>query len=102
MNSRDFIKSKLKPRYFWDVNPEIMKEDSAFRLIIERVFTRGDIHEMNETLRFYGKKKVTDVLSNLNYLDPKTLNFIAKFFNKPIIEFRCYQRKQSGPQFWNS
>ncbi|MBE0648953.1 MAG: hypothetical protein IH596_14370 [Bacteroidales bacterium] len=102
MNSKNSILSKLNPNYFWDVDLAILDDTNASRLIIDRVFSLGEIHEMNQVIHFYGKDKVVEVLSNLSYIDPKTLNFIIKLFNKPAEEFRCYQRKQSTPQHWNS
>jgi hypothetical protein len=102
MNFHSQLISTLKPQYFWDVNFSGLDDDSASRLIIERVFSLGDLHEMNQVIHFYGEKKVVDVLCNLSYIDPKTLNFIKKLFNKPRKEFRCYKRKQSKSQRWNS
>ncbi len=100
MNSGNLILSKLNPQYFWDVDFTALDEALSCRLIIERVFSFGDLKEMNHVLHFYGTQTVVDVLSNLSYLDPKTLNFISKLFNKPREEFRCYMRKLSKPQHW--
>jgi hypothetical protein len=72
------------------------------RLIIERVFSLGEPHEMNEVIRFYGQDEVVGVLCNLSYIDPKSFNFITKLFNKPRKDFRCYRRMQSKPQHWSS
>lgn len=101
MNSGNLLISSLKPQYFWDVDFSALNETSSIRLIIERVFSMGDIHEMNQVITFYGKKKVVEVLCNLSDIDPKTLNFIAKLFHKPRKEFRCYKRMQSMPQHWS-
>ena len=102
MNPDNSILSRLNPHYFWDVNISELNEASASQLIIERVFCLGEVHEMNHVMKFYGRKKVVEVLRNLRYIDPKTLNFITKLFDKPPEEFRCYQLKQSRPQHWNS
>ena len=101
MISTDSLISKLNPKYFWDVNFAGLDENSSSRLIIERVFSLGEIHEMNQVIGFYGRGKVIEVLCNLSYLDPKTLNFVAKLFHKPFKAFRCYQKQQSRPQLWN-
>ena len=101
-NSDKSLFLSLNPSYFWDVNIPGWNEASAARLIIERVFTLGEVHEMNLLISFYGKEKILEVLCNLPYIDPKTFNFIRKLFNKPPEEFRCYQLKQSRPQHWNS
>jgi hypothetical protein len=101
MKADNEIISGLNPRYFWDVDYSLLNDTSSSRLIIERVFAMGEIHEMNRLIRFYGREKVLEVLSNINYIDPKTLNFISKLFNKPLTEFKCYTLKQSKPQHWN-
>jgi len=101
MSLKTSIISVLKPQYFWDVDFLTLNETSSSRLIIERVFTLGEVHEMNQVIGYYGRKKVFNVLSNLRYIDPKTLNFIAKLFNKPVKTFKCYKLQQSNPQHWN-
>ena len=102
MKLSNTLLSKLNPQYFWDVNLSGLDELSACRLVIERIFSLGDVHEMNLVIDFYGKRKVVEVLCNLPYIDPKTFNFIKKLFNKPAEKFRCYQKQQSIPRLWNS
>jgi len=101
MNSPNQIISKLKSQYFWDVDLSGLNADPACRLIIERVFTLGDMHEMNEVIHYYGEKKTLEVLCNIAYIDPKSFNFILKLFHKPAEEFKCYHLKQSKPQHWS-
>jgi hypothetical protein len=91
----------LKPQYFWDVDMLKLNDENAIRLIIERVFTFGEMNEIQEVINHYGEHKTLEVLSNINFFDAKTFNFILKLFNKPPEEFKCYQRKQSIPQHWN-
>lgn len=78
-----------------------LDDNKATRLIIERVFSLGEMHEINRVIRFYGKKRVIAVLCNLTYLDLKTLNFISKLFDEPVEDFKCHQKKQSRQRFWN-
>ena len=101
MKSCNHLISNLNPRYFWDVDFPSLNEISSGRLIIERVFSLGELHEMNQVIHFYGEKKVVEVLCNLPCLDPKTLNFITKLFHKPREEFRCYKQMLLKPQHWS-
>ena len=48
-----------------------------------------------------GKRKLRKYFVNLNYIDPKTLNFVSKYFGKSKKAFRCYTRKQLMPQHWD-
>jgi hypothetical protein len=101
MNSGNLLISRLNPRYFWDVDVAGLNAASDRRLVIERVFSMGEVDEMHQVTLFYGEKVVLEVLSNLSYIDTKTLNFISKLFNKPRKEFRCYTRMQSRPLHWS-
>lgn len=101
MNRQSQLISTLNPHYFWDVDVSGLNDDKACRLIIERVFSLGDMPEMNQVISFFGENKVIEMLSELAYIDPKTLNFITKLFNKPGEEFRCYQLQQSKPRHWS-
>lgn len=98
MHSNMTIFEQLNPTHFWDVNISVLGPHAAKRLIIERVFTRGELNEIKSVLEYYGEEQVLQTLYTLPFLEPKNLNFISKFFNKPRKEFRCYHRKQSKPQ----
>ena len=100
-NNNDIIK-ELDPRYFWDIDISKLNISEAKRLIIERIFSLGKIDEMLRLLHYYGKKEVVETLSQINYLDPKTLNFISKFFNKPKSSFKCYSRTPLTHRHWSS
>ncbi|MFO7852394.1 MAG: DUF6922 domain-containing protein [Bacteroidota bacterium] len=101
MEKRFNILGELRKNYFWDVNFEKLDPELSKRLIIERVFTLGEAGEIMMIINYYGEEVIIDVLKNLNYLDPKTLNFASKFFNLPLQSFKCYKRKQLIPQYWD-
>jgi hypothetical protein len=44
----------INPAYFWDVNTDLLDENKSKKLIIERVFSLGSLHEID--LGFYRKK----------------------------------------------
>lgn len=102
MNKQLHIEKDLKSEYFWDVDISKLNAHISKRLIIERVFAMGTMKEIRLIIKFYGEKEVIDVLTRLNYIDPKTLNFISKFFNISYKAFKCYTRKQLNPQRWTS
>ncbi|MCF8234113.1 MAG: hypothetical protein K9G67_06110 [Bacteroidales bacterium] len=97
-NTPEFI----KPQYFWDVDVENLHLQESERLIIERIFSLGTLDDIKSVIRFYGKEDVINTLMKINYLDPKTLNFVSKMFNKPKTQFKCYTRMQSKSPHWNS
>ena len=96
------ISKDLKSQYFWDVDIDKLDVDRSKRLIIERVFVLGTAKEIMLVINYYGDRVVVDVLERLNYIDPKTLNFVSKLFNVSLKSFKCYTRKQLTPQHWGS
>ena len=102
MKKKAAILDGIDPRYFWDIDRGKLDVIVSKRLIIERIFSLGKLDEMKVLLSYYGKREVVDTLCQLNYLDPKTLNFISKFFNKPKSSFKCYTRTPLTHQHWNS
>lgn len=102
MDKKIGILPLLDRRLFWDIDASVLDAERNSRLIIERVFSLGTLDEIKSVIKYYEKKRIIDTLANLNYLDPKTLNFVSVLFDKPKNEFRCYLQRQSGPQLWNS
>jgi hypothetical protein len=98
---KDLI-ANLNPKCFWDVDLERLDPHRSKRLIIERVFSLGSVEEMVAVIRYYGWSEADKILSRINYLDPKTLNFVAKVFDRPLASFICYTRKQSARPHWSS
>lgn len=87
--------------YFWDINIKTLDEVKSKRLIIERVVNLGNLEEIKLLLNHYGKKELTHTICNLNYLDPKTLNFFSLVFNIPKNNFKCFARKQLKVKHWS-
>ncbi len=102
MRSNSAIIKKLNKQYFWDVDLSGLGAPSAKRIIIERVFTMGDVDDMKMVISFYGKDDVIEVLRAIPYMDIKSFNFILKLFNKSAEEFKCYRQKRLKPQHWSS
>jgi hypothetical protein len=100
MTKPDILK-EIDHHYFWDVDVSRLDADKSRRLIIDRVFSLGSALEMRLLVDHYGEHEVVGILKDLNYMDPKTLNFVSKFFDVPVNEFKCYTRRQLNPQHWD-
>ncbi|MCX6287327.1 MAG: hypothetical protein NTY96_09440 [Bacteroidetes bacterium] len=94
------ILQQLNNVYFWDVDYSKLDPVKSKRLIIERIFTLGNLQEIKTVTEFYGKKEVINTLCSLNYLEPKNLNFVSFLFKIPKKDFKCYQRRRSTVQHW--
>lgn len=90
----------LNKAYFWDTDFSRLDEEKSKRLIIERVMNYGNLYEIQLIKSFYGLAELRTTLCKLNYIDPKTLNFISLFFHIPKTKFKCYTKKQLIPQPW--
>ena len=85
----------LNPVFFWDVDYAGLDPVKSKRIIIERIFTLGNLTEMRSVISFYGVEEVKNTLTNLNYIDPKNLNFLSIIFSIPKRNFKCVLRQQS-------
>jgi hypothetical protein len=102
MTKQENILKQLNPQYFWDVDFSKLDPLKSKRLLVERVIALGSSKEIHALIDYYGKAEVIKVVTSLNYIDPKTLNFVALYFNTPLKSFKCYIRKQLTKQHWNS
>ncbi len=91
----------VKKPIFLDIDFNKLDAEVDQHLIISRVFNFGDLKEINLIIEYYGRNKVLNVLCNINYLDPKTLNFMVKLFNVPKNKFKCYTRIPLKHQHWS-
>mgnify|MGYP005843405163 CR=1 FL=1 len=102
MNPKTDIHDIFKKKYFWETDVQLLDSEDSKQFIIDRVFSLGDIDDINLVIEYYGEEETLNVLLRLNYLDPKTLNLVSKLFNESRENFRCQRRKLSKPQHWNS
>jgi hypothetical protein len=92
---------QLNKTYFWDISPEFLDDQKSRKIIIERIMNLGNLEEIKSVRNYYGDEVIKDTIINLNYIDPKTLNFLSLLFDIPKNKFKCYTRKQSTAQHWS-
>ena len=64
MNNRPNLEH-FRKAVFWDTDTETLDWDQNWQWIIRRVFEYGGEEEILETIRFYGKDAVKEVLSGI-------------------------------------
>ena len=84
----------LNKTIFWDVNFGTINYNKDDRFVIERVFDRGDVEDIRQIRRYYGDKKIKEILTTAKYLFDETINFCSAIFDIPKDKFRCYILKQ--------
>jgi len=91
----------LPQSLFWDVDPEHFDNIRNKRLIIERVFTLGDLADLKEIISYYGLTTIKKEIVKAGNLDNKTLSWASLFLDIPKTYFRCYTKRQSNTTYWN-
>jgi len=91
----------LPSTLFWDIDLENFDNIRNRRLIIERVFTHGDIDDLKEIIRFYGINTIKEEIVKAGNLDKKTLAWAIIYLDIPKSHFKCYTKKQSQKIHWN-
>ena len=97
--SRD--RPRLPKWLFWDVRHESMNWKKASRYVVERILERGNNEDLQETIRFYGRRKVMRVLRKEPiYLMDHSIERACAYFNLKPEELRCYTRKRLRQGHW--
>jgi len=95
---------KQKPifqrRIFWDVDFDKLDYDKQTRFVIERVMERGDVEDIRQCRRYYGDKKIREILLSAKYLPERRLYLAAAIIDRPIQDFLCYKLRQSNPTLY--
>ena len=67
----------LRKALFWDTDMDKINWNKQYKAVIKRVFERGDDIEKNEIKRFYGNKKIEEIIGiDLENNSLKILNHI--------------------------
>ena len=91
----------LPATLFWDIDMKNFDNHRNRRLIIERVFTHGDLDELKKIICFYGIETIREEIIKAGNLDKKTLAWASIYLDIPKTHFRCYIKRQSQKMPWN-
>lgn len=84
---------QLDKKYFWDVNFSDLDLVKHRRFIIARILERGAWPEFKALISYYGYNRVKKDLTQLRYMDRKSLRFCSFYFSIPQEDFRCYRNR---------
>lgn len=79
-------KAKYRKSLFWDTDFDTLDWQRNSEWIIKRVFEYGNQNEIEETIRFYGKNMIVNVLQNIkdSWNSENRNNNIKKYLNYEI------------------
>lgn len=94
--------AKVNPVLLWEYNLADFDFQRMRNVVVQRVIERGWPADWWAILNLYGENGVKEAIKVIPYLNDVDMNFVSVAFNIPIEKMKCYERKQSRPQHWNS
>lgn len=94
--------AKVRPSLLWEYDMDRFDWQEMRTLVVQRVIERGRMDDFYAILNMYGLEGVKDAIKNIPYLNPKDESFVCSVFDIKKEELKCYTRKQSSHQHWNS
>ena len=80
---------QFRKTLFWDIDTGHLDLKKNRRLIIERVFSRGNLDEFAQIINYYSDREIREAVVKIGTLDKKTLNFISRTYNLELKEFNA-------------
>lgn len=97
-----YPEAQVRKSLLWEYDPDQIDWKSMKTLIVQRVVERGRIADFYAILNLYGPEGVKEAIRQIPYMNPKDLSFVCAVFNLRKEELKCYIKKQSNLQHWNS
>lgn len=95
-------KPLLSRTAFWDVDFDQLDFYEKDLFVMEKVANYGTWADFVNVVRFYGVERFKQRIVLAAYLKKDVLNFICVAFDLNTNDFKCYTRRQSPNQPWNS
>lgn len=96
------LHSSIRKHLLWEFDLQNFDFQNAKNIVIERVVQRGDKDDWLSIFNLYGVEAVKNSIKNIQYLNPKDLNFVIWVFEIPIEDMKCYTKKQLNRKHWSS
>ena len=94
--------AEVRPSLLWEYDLEKFDWQQMRNEVVQRVLERGRMDDFYAILNLYGVEGVKAALREIPYMNDKDMNFACVAFDLRKEELKCYTRKQSIPQHWNS
>jgi hypothetical protein len=88
----------VNPRIFWDVEVDSLDFETHKKMIVERVFERGDVGDIRAARRFYPNTEIEKILLSARHLSPGRLHLASAIIDQPLESFACYTQRQLSPR----
>jgi hypothetical protein len=92
----------INPSLLWEYDLSQFDFQQMRNIVVERVIERGWPDDWWAALNMYDEKGMIAAIKSIPYLNEKDMNFVSKAFRIPLSKMKCYVKKQSPSQHWNS
>lgn len=99
---KEHTNTAVRSSLLWEYDMNKFDWMSMRDVVVQRVLERGWMNDFYAILNLYGMDGVRDALLHVPYMNDKDMNFACIIFNLNKEDMKCYIRKQSRPQHWNS
>ncbi len=99
---KQYPNAKINPTLLWEYDLNNFDFQQMRLIVIQRVIERGWPEDWRAALNLYGEKGFKEVIVAIPYMNTKDMNFVSQVFEIPLVKMKCYKKKQSQPQHWQS
>lgn len=99
---RSHTDAVVRPSLLWEFDLDRFDWQTMRDIVVQRVLERGRIDDYYAILNLYGVEGVKAALRDIPYMSDKDMNFACVIFGLGKEELKCYTKKQSMLQHWNS
>jgi hypothetical protein len=83
---------RFRKSLFWDLPPDNLDLKKNKKLILERVFSRGNLKEFQTINRYYSRDEIRETVVKIGSLDKKTLYFLSNTYQLKPSDFQCFKK----------
>lgn len=92
----------VRSSLLWEYSIEDVDYDSMKTLIVQRVIERGRTEDFYAIINRFGIEEIKNTIKQIPYLSDKDIAFVCAIFELKKEDLKCYSKKQSKHQHWNS
>ena len=94
--------ARVRKSLLWEYDTDRFDWMAMRRLVVQRVVERGRKDDFYAILNCYGLDGVKEAIKEISYMNRKDLSFVCSVFGLKKEELKCYIKKQSAEQHWDS
>lgn len=94
---------KINSALLWEYDMNLFDWQKSKIIVVQRVVEMGKPEDFYAAFDIYGGiDGFREIIKTVPYLNSVDINFVCILFNLKREELKCYTKKQSRPQLWNS